>query len=122
MTIRSKVCYSIPSKGEHRATPERGEHEMLNTGLEYKVYYRAEDGTKCSFKFKTDRSFRTYKSRQSMFCESLGMPFVDDMCQRAREIGSNPDSNMAKHGGFSYYNLIKIVCIDTKEEKHFVRL
>jgi len=28
VTIRSIVCYSIPSKGEHRATPERREHIM----------------------------------------------------------------------------------------------
>lgn len=31
VTIRCKVCYSIPSKGEHRATPERREHEMSKT-------------------------------------------------------------------------------------------
>lgn len=28
VAIRFIVCYSIPSKGEHRATPERREHEM----------------------------------------------------------------------------------------------
>lgn len=28
VTIRCKVCYTIPSKGEHRATPERREHKM----------------------------------------------------------------------------------------------
>lgn len=28
VTIRAIVCYTISSKGEHRATPERREHEM----------------------------------------------------------------------------------------------
>ena len=28
VTIRPIVCYNIPSKGEHRATPKRREHEM----------------------------------------------------------------------------------------------
>lgn len=35
MTIRPIVCYTIPSKGEHRATPERREHKMETTEYTY---------------------------------------------------------------------------------------
>ncbi len=85
----------------------------------YLVHYMAIDGEICSFKFKTDRSFRTYSRYDMDSGIGLGRPFQYDMYEAATRIESNPESRMAKHGGFNAYKIRRIKCIETGETKYF---
>ena len=64
VTIRSIVCYSIPSKGEHRATPERREHAMTTQTTDIKAIrkrwnqLRKDSGPYCNW--KTGLRFETW--------------------------------------------------------------
>lgn len=85
----------------------------------YKVTYQAPNGRYCSFKFSTDRSFKYYGNDSGGgFC-GLGGPFCRDMMKKVAEIEQRDDSAMKRNGGFSYFNIKKITCIDTKEIRYF---
>ena len=92
---------------------------MLGQGLKYMVHYIAKDGQMVNFTFKTDRSFRIYRKFNSVNGYGLGEPFVYDMLEAAKKIGQKPTSKMVQHGGFNYYGIRLIKCMDTQEVKYF---
>lgn len=91
---------------------------MLNTGKTYRVCYKAMDGHLCAFKFKTDRSFRRYHNSYSMDGIGLGQPFLNDLYEAAQGY-MHEGTNMYKHGGFNYYGMTKIECLDTSQAIYF---
>ena len=96
-----------------------GRAEMLGQGLKYMVHYIAKDGEMVNFTFKTDRSFRIYRKSNSANGYGIGEPFMCDMLEAAKKIGQKPTSKMAQHGGFNYYGIRRIKCMDTNEVKYF---
>lgn len=87
---------------------------------QYKVTYKAKNGKVCSFKFNSDRSFRQYGAEHQSSIGGLGAPFCNDLFAKVREIESREDSAMKRNGGFHYWNIKKIECLDTKQVKYFV--
>lgn len=85
----------------------------------YKVHYIAKDGSRCSFKFKTDCSPRSYRRNDTGSGMGMGMPFFNAMGDAAHKIQSNPESSMAKHGGFLWTGVRKIECLETSFTKYF---
>lgn len=92
---------------------------MLGQGLKYMVHYIAKDGEMVNFTFKTDRSFRCYRNNSYSAQRFIGQPFMNDLCEAAAKISAKPESKMARHGGFVYYGIRRIKCMDTGEVKYF---
>lgn len=86
----------------------------------YKAYYIADDGTKCSFTFKTDKSFKHYTHDYNQGFGTLGNPFVTDMQKAIENIMKHEDSNMRKHGGFNIFNLKMVEDVETGSAHYFV--
>lgn len=84
----------------------------------YRVHYIANDGTRLSFYFTTDRSFSTYRNK-NYDTPTLGTPFRFAMLEKANEISQKPESSMARHGGFSETRIRMIECIETKKKTCF---
>lgn len=85
----------------------------------YKVHYIANDGKGCSFLFKTERAFRRFRNNNYNNGIGLGTPFINDMLNKAYEIGQRPDSSMTRHGGFDMGKIRMIECIETKHKMYF---
>lgn len=81
----------------------------------YRVYYAAKDGHKCTFIFKSDRSFRRYQNN-NYFGKTFGTPFMEDMFKQIARYEKDPNSKMSIHGGFGGVHTIAMVkCIETGE-------
>ena len=86
----------------------------------YKCTYQAQNGKYCSFKFDSDKSFRYYNNSSGGGACGLGGPFFRDMMAKVAEIEEREDSAMKRNGGFSYFRIKKITCLDTAEIRYFV--
>lgn len=88
-----------------------------NTKKSYRVYYTANDGHRCTFVFKSDRSFRRY-TNNNFYGKTFGTPFMNDMYAAIRRYSDDPNSKMSQHGGFGgVFAIAMVVCIETGERK-----
>jgi len=89
-----------------------------NTTKTYRVYYVANDGHKCKFTFKSDRSFNRY-GNNAYDGKTFGRPFLNDMLAAAERYENDPNSKMSIHGGFGGVDSVKIVeCIETGRKQY----
>lgn len=86
----------------------------------YQVHYEAGDGTIHSFTFKSDRRMSSYSMCGGGVANGIGRPFLDDMCNAARNIEAREDSAMHKHGGFMWTKIRRIKNCETGQMRHFL--